>query len=149
MERILTVYDKENFEDYESDLEKSLEYIVKNVKRKMIVFVISDATGIRDVSEGTLKKLAKQHDVLFLRIGDADYAGGTSYNHDKDAYIPEFITKNKKLICMEQETKQRLDKENAEKLLRYRIISTLIDGDKDMVERIIELLEKHRYACNL
>ncbi|MBQ4531265.1 MAG: DUF58 domain-containing protein [Lachnospiraceae bacterium] len=148
IERILTLYDKEKFEDYESDLEKSLDYIVKNVNRKMIVFVISDATGIRDVSDSTLKKLTGQHDVLFVRIGDADYASGTSYNHDKDIYIPEYITRNKKLLSMEQETKQKLDKENAEKLLRYRIISTQIDGEKEMVEQIIELLEKHKYACN-
>ena len=148
IERILTLYDKEKFEDYESDLEKSLDYIVKNVNRKMIVFVISDATGIRDVSDSTLKKLTGQHDVLFVRIGDADYASGTSYNHDKDIYIPEYITRNKKLLFMEQETKQKLDKENAEKLLRYRIISTQIDGEKEMVEQIIELLEKHKYACN-
>ena len=148
MERILTVYDKENFEDYESDLEKSLEYIVKNIKRKMIIFVISDATGIRDIGENTLKKLSGQHDVLFIRISDADYAGGTAYNHDKDAYIPEFITGNKKLIRMEQEKKQKLDKDNADKLLRYRVISTVIDGEDEMVERMIELLAKHRYACN-
>ena len=148
IERILTLYGKEKFEDYESDLEKSLDYIVKNVNRKMIVFVISDATGIRDVSDSTLKKLTGQHDVLFVRIGDADYASGTSYNHDKDIYIPEYITRNKKLLSMEQETKQKLDKENAEKLLRYRIISTQIDGEKEMVEQIIELLEKHKYACN-
>lgn len=148
MERILTIYDKENFEDYESDMEKSLEFLVKNIKRKMIVFVISDATGIRNVSENTLKKLTGQHDVLFVRIGDADYAGGTSYNHDKNTQIPEFITGNKKLLRMERETKQKLDKENVEKLLRYGIISTQIDGEENMVEQIIELLEKHKYASN-
>lgn len=148
IERILTIYDKENFEDWEADLEKSLSYIVKNIKRKMVVFIISDAIGIRDVSESTLKKLSGQHDVLFIRIGDADYTDGTAYNLDKRVYIPEFITGNKKLIRMEQETKQKLDKENMDKLLKYRMISTQIDGEEEMVDRIIELLEGHRYASN-
>ena len=148
IERILTNYDKENFEGWEADLEKSLSYIAKNIKRKMVVFIISDAIGIRDISESTLKKLVSQHDVLFVRIGDADYTDGTAYNLDKSAYIPEFITGNKKLIRMEQETKQRMDEKNKDKLLKYRMISTQINSEKEMVDRIIELLEGHRYAGN-
>ena len=148
IERILTVYDKENFEGYESDLEKSLEYIVKNIRRRMVVFIISDAVGIRDVSESTLKKLSSLHDVLFVQIGDADYTDGTAYNLDKNAYVPEFIAANKKLIHMEQEIKQKLKEENADKLLKHRMVSTQIDSEEEMVERIIELLEGHRYASS-
>lgn len=148
MERILTHYDKEDFESREADLEKSLSYLAKNIRQKMIVFIISDAMGIRDINESTLKKLTVQHDVLFVRIGDADYTDGTAYNLDRGAYIPEFITGNKKLIRMEQETKQKLDEENKDKLLKYRIISTKIDSEEEMVDQIIELLEGHRYANN-
>ncbi len=148
IERILTSYDKENFEENESDLEKSLEYIVKNINRKMVVFIISDAIGIRDVSESTLKKLVTRHDVLYVQIGDADYTDGTAYSLDKDFYIPEFITRNKKLIRIEQEAKQKLDKEIKDKLLQYRMVNTRIDSEEDMVDRIIELLEGHRYANN-
>lgn len=146
IERILAAYDKENFKDWEADLEKSLSYVVKNIRRRMIVFIISDAVGMGAVSEGILKKLTVQHDVLFIGIGDADYTNGTAYSLDKGAYIPEFITGNKKLIRMEQEIRQKLYRENAAKLLKYRIISTQIDGEEELVERIIELLEGHRCA---
>lgn len=189
IERILTEYDREIFDDYEGELEKSLRYIIKNIRRKMIIFVITDAKGIRDVSEDTLKKLAGQHDVLFVRVGDADYTAGDmtqqekenasksglvfgqnnrtkekrkerkkvgdkdinealalSYSMEKDAYIPEFFTKNKKLQQIEQETKQRIDEENADKLVQYRIVSTKIDNDEEMVDKIVELLTSHRFA---
>jgi len=189
IERILTTYDREIFDDYEVDLEKSLEYIIKNIRRKMIIFVITDAKGIRNISEGTLKKLAGQHDVLFVRIGDADYtignlsdeeknnaeksglvfgqnnsskekrqekkkAGGKnvtdkltlSYSMEKDSYIPEFFTKNKKLQQIEQEMKKNIDEENADKLLQYRIVNTQIDNDEEMVDKIVELLTSHRFA---
>lgn len=189
IERILTEYDREIFDDYEADLEKSLEYIIKNIRRKMIIFVITDAKGIQDISEGTLKKLAGQHDVLFVRIGDADYTVGNvteqdrqnatksglvfgqsnsskekrqekkragnkdvieklelSYSMEKDSYIPEFFTKNKKLQQIEQETKQKIDEDNADKLLRYRIVNTQIDNDEEMVDKLVELLTSHRFA---
>lgn len=184
IERILTTYDKEHFEGYDSNLEKNLEYIVKNIQRKMIIFVISDAIGIRDVSESTLKKLVGRHDVLFVRIGDANYTDAgrltqkkgeknasaqgkkmkqasqvaidkkknvkqmiqATFNMEKDAYIPEFISGNKKLMKLEQEAREKLDEANADKLLQYRIISTEIDNEEEMVDKIVELLEGHRYA---
>ncbi len=148
IERILTFYEKENFEEQESDLEKSLSYIIKNIKRSMIVFIISDAVGIKNISENTLKKLAVRHDVLSVQIGDADYTNGIGYSLEKDAYIPEFITKNKKLARLEQQTKQALYEKNKSKLLKYRIISTQVDSEEEIMDRIIELLEGHKYASN-
>lgn len=152
IERLLTAYDRERFDEYDADLEKSLEYIVKNIRRKMIIFVISDSTGIRDVSESTLKKLVGQHDVLFIRVGDADYTMGStkslSFDLEKSTYVPEFITRNKKLMKIEQETKQKLDEANADKLLQYRIVSTEVDNEEEMVDKIVELLAGHRYANN-
>ncbi len=142
MERILTAYDRERFEYREPDLEKSLSYIVKNIKQKMIIFVMSDAIGIRDVSEDTLKKLAVWHDVLFVRIGDADYTDGTAYSLDREAYIPEFITGNKKLIRMEQEMKQKLYEESTARLLKYRMKDTQIDSEEEMVDKLISLVRR-------
>ncbi len=160
IERILTTYDREQCDDYESDLEKSLEYIIKYIRRKMIIFVISDAVGIRDVSENTLKKLARQHDVLFIRISDADYTDSkdlsqkegligrmkAAFDMEKETYIPEYITSNKKLRKLEQETKKRLDEQNEDKLLQYRITATQIDSEEEMVDKIVELLTSHRFA---
>lgn len=146
IERILTTYDREKFADYESDLEKSLEYIVRNIRRRMVMFVITDAKGIRDISESTLKKLTHQHDVLFVQIGDADYTDGNAYNMDKDSYIPAFFTSNKKLAKIEQEMKDKIEAENADKLLQHRIVSTNIDCDEEMVDKLVELLTSHRFA---
>ncbi len=159
IERILTLYDKERFDSYDADLEKSLEYIVKNIRRKMIVVIISDAFGIRDVSETTLKRLVGQHDVLFVRIGDADYTARilddkrqlvssnlASFDMGKNCYIPEYLTRNKKLMKMEEDVKKQLDDENEDKLLQFRIVSTEIDCDEEMIDKIVELLQGHRYA---
>lgn len=146
IERILTEYDKEDFENYSTDIEKSLDYLVKHQRRNMIIFVITDAKGIGDISRETLKRLTSHHDVLFMEIADADYTDGVSFNLEKGRYIPEFITKNKKLMKMEQEAKEKFIKDNEDKLLQYGIAKANIEGEEDMVSGIIELLQKHRYV---
>lgn len=148
LEKILAEYDKESFADYDGDLEKSLHYIIKNIGRKMIIFIISDAAGIKSVNESTLKKLSCQHDVLCISVSDADLTVGTAYDVDKSTYIPDFISGNKYLNQLEQETKQRVYEENEKKLLKYRIVSAQIDSEEDIVDTVIDLLERHKYASN-
>ena len=148
IERILTEYDREVFDDYETDIEKALEYIVKNIKRKMILFVVTDAMGIARISQNTLKKLVYQHNVLFISINDAKITDGKSFDVDKNSYIPDFISSNKKLHKMEQEIRQKLEEDNKKKLLQYRISNTCIDREEELIEKISELLGGHRYANN-
>ncbi len=148
VERIITMYDREKCETYDSDLEKSLDYIVKNIKRKMVVFVITDATGIRDLSEGTLKKLSFQHDLLFIRIGDADYTGKKErhYNQEAGHYVPEFFANNRKLRRIELAAKATLDRANSDKLLQFQIASTELDNEEELMDKILDVLAEHRYV---
>ncbi len=151
LEEILTGYDKENFAEYTADFEKNLEYIVNHIPRRMIIFLITDAEGIQELSENTLKKLTGRNDVLALEIGDADIADAgltrqKAFDMEGGFYIPEFISENKQLLKLELEKKAALRAENEKKLLKYRVVSTRIDSEEEMVDKIIELLERHKYA---
>ena len=42
--------------------------------------------------------------------------------------------------------KQKLYEDNEKKLLQNKIISTSIDSEEEIVDKIIELLEGHKYA---
>lgn len=148
VERILTEYDKEDFTSYDGDMLKSLDYIIKNIPRKMIVFVISDARGIRNLDENTLKKLSFCHDVLVINVGDANLTDGNSFDISKNLYISDFITGNKKLKKLEQELHNQIAEENRRKLIRHRIVSTQINSIDEITDKIIELLERHKYANN-
>ena len=133
---------------YETDIEKTLEYIVRNINRKMIMFVVTDATGIASISQNTLKKLVHQHNVLFISIDDAKITEGKAFDVEKDSYIPDYISANKELLAMEQSIRKNLDEDNEKKLLQNRIVSVCIDNDEEVVDKIIQLLGGHKYANN-
>lgn len=148
VERILTEYDREDFTEYGSDLEKCLNYIIKNIKRRMIIFIISDEAGIKSVEDDTLKMLMLQHDVLFVSVGDADFTSGKSFDIEKAAYIPDFISGNKHLRELERQVKRQVTEDNVKKLIKHGIVSTKIDSEEEIVDKVIELLERHKYAGN-
>lgn len=147
VERILTYYEREKCDKYNADLEKSLEFIVKNIKSRLIICVVTDMTGIRDVSETTLKKLTSQHDVIFIRVGDTEYTGKTRhYDVERGMYLPEFFTRSKKLQKSEKQIRENLDKSNSDKLLRYRIASTELESEKELMDKIIDVLAEHKFV---
>ncbi|MDE5779536.1 MAG: DUF58 domain-containing protein [Lachnospiraceae bacterium] len=146
VEKIMTAYEREKCSGYESDLEKSLDYMLRNIRRKGIVFVITDMAGICRLSESILKKMTCQFEVLVVGIGDADVTNGSSFRVEGQHYIPEFFSSNLRLAEKEKELKESLQAENEKKLLKYRVVSTMIHSREEMVERLVELLGGHKYA---
>ncbi len=146
IERILTMYDREKLEDYKSDIDKSLQYLVKYVNRRMIIFVITDEEGISSISEDSLKKLTHMHDVLFINIRDCELTDGNAYSVDRNVYVPEFVSNNVKLKELEKQTKEKINEDNEDKLNKYRIVSTRISCQDELVDRVTELLGGHKYA---
>ena len=112
----------------------------------MIIFVVTDAAGVRSVSDNTLKKLRVMHDVLFINISDADFTAGASYDFDKSEHMPDYFAGNKKFNELELKIKKEIYDENEKKLLRHGIVFTEIDKKEDVTEKIVELLERHKYA---
>ena len=151
LEHILARYDRQKLAEGNSepgDLEKSLRYIVKNLSRKMIVLVVTDMAGIREISDDTLKKLTYRNDVLFAGVSDASMTDERAYDMERSSYIPEFIVQDKKLRQMEKESRERIREENEKKLSKYRIAMTEIDSNEELAEKLTELLERHKYAGN-
>lgn len=148
LERILTAYDREDFSGYDSDLNKTFEYIIRNVSKRMIIFVVTDAVGIHKTDENTLKKLRFFHDVLFVNIGDANLTGKKTYDVKKSVYISDYIARNRKLMKLELETKKKVFEENTKKLLKHQIVCAQVDSEDEIVDKTMELLERHKYANN-
>ncbi|MCR5057550.1 MAG: DUF58 domain-containing protein [Clostridiales bacterium] len=146
IENFLSKYDKDVQNSKTSDLNKTLEYLLMNFRRKMVVFVVTDMKGASSVSEQVLKKLICQHDILFINIKDADLTGDRAYKVEKNRYLPKFVTMDKKLIKMEHDIKEKISLENEKKLKHHAIISIDINSKENIAMKITELLERHKYA---
>ena len=146
LERILAQYDRDLESTKKNSIEKSLNFILNNFKKRMIIFVITDMDGISQVSEPCLKRLKTRHDVLFVNISDLGLTGNKVFDIDGSGYVPSFISGNKTLARLEAEKRKEIIDSNAHKLLKFGVSSVTIDKEDDIVTKIIELLESHRYA---
>lgn len=125
----------------------TLNYIINRFRRKMIIFVITDMQGMDSVEETTLKRLVCRHDVLFVNISDHKISDGRqSYDVGSNSYIPAFVAGNKRLKKLEQAHHDEIISRASHKLLKHKIPCETINSEQEIVEQIIKLLERHKYA---
>lgn len=144
IEKILNSYEKEI--DSESNLENLINYVLKFIRRRMIIFVVTDIDGMHSISEETLRRLSLLHDVMFVNVSDALMTGYNAFDIDQDTYIPDYILEDEKLKEIELEIKTKIYEETKEKFKKYKIVTTTINKQKDIVNDILKLLERQRHA---
>lgn len=144
IEKILNSYEREI--DAENSLEDLISYVLKFIRRRMIIFVITDIDGMSNISENTLKKLSLLHDVMFINISDALMTGYNAFDIDQDSYIPDYILEDEKLKYIELEIKSKIYDETKERFKRYKIVTTTINKQKDIVNDVLKLLERRKHA---
>ena len=146
IEKILNEYNADVEKADNSNLEKSLDYIVKHIKKRLIIFVITDIDGIENISKNTLEQLTYMNDVMFINVNDADITGSKGFNIDSNKYIPELIFKDKKLQEYELKMKKQMYENAERKLKKYGISMVSIEANSEVPLKIINLLERHRNA---
>lgn len=146
IEKILNNYEKDIEFLEDSNIEKALDYINKYTKKRMIIFIVTDIDGIKCIKEPTLKRLTTMHDVLFVNIVDADITGDVAFDIESKLYIPKIIFKDNKLKKLEEELKTLIYKNSEDNFKKYGITMVSLDCCKDIPSKIIELLERHKYA---
>ena len=142
IENILSSYEKEI--SSESNLEDLIKYVLKFIRRRMIVFIVTDIDGMSSISEETLRRLSVLHDIMFINISDALMTGESSFDVDIDKYIPNFILEDDKLKKLEIEIKTKMYEETKAKFRKYKIITTTINKQKDIAGDIFKLLERRK-----
>ena len=109
---------KGNHDD--SCVEKDLNFILHNINKSMIIFVITDRLGTSNIKEETLKKLGINNDIFIINIADSLMTGEGSFDIDANSYIPLNWIKDKKLHEAEIELRKEIDIKNREKIKMAR-----------------------------
>lgn len=144
IENILASYQRSVTYDNTSSLNKPLEYIIRNIRRRMIIVIVTDMEGILNVNDSLMRQLVLTHDVLLVNVSDADIFGKKVYGVNKENYLPAFITESKRLRRLQQKKKEELISKCDDKLKHFGIAMATVNTVSRVDASLIELLEKHK-----
>ena len=147
VEMSLAEVEKYVTDDNPHSLNELIETLYNRSKRKMIMVVISDIAGLESIDDNILKKVTGAHDLLFINIEDASIVGNELYDIDSSLNIPKYISKNENIKNLETATRNQIIEDNFKRLGKYRITCVTISNKKEVVSKLIDLLERHNHAA--
>jgi uncharacterized protein (DUF58 family) len=134
-----------------SNLTGLLDYVRRTMRRRMLLVVISDNLQFASAQEQLLRRLAAQHELLFIAIDDLD-PNDTEWNNrwlydvDLPTALPTFIRRQKNVETAYKALVHREWQQSNRTLEHIRTSSIRIDSEDKVVNQIIRLLEKHKHA---
>lgn len=127
-----------------SDLNGILKYIMHNIKRRMIVVIVTDTEGILKLEDSYLSQITMVHDVILVRVSDCDIFGKKVYNVEANRYLPAFISQSKAIRRKQTQLVEEMNKQAVKKLNRHGIPWVEVDTAEKIDNKIAELLEKNK-----
>ena len=144
LEFLLEGYHKCLHAENKSDLNGILKYIMHNIKRRMIVVMVTDTEGILKLEDSYLAQITMVHDVILVNVSDSDFYGKKVYNVETYGYLPPFISLSKSLQKKQKKIQEDMENQAVKKLNRHGIPWVQVDTATRIDGKIAELLEKNK-----
>lgn len=132
----------------ENSINDSLKYLVSFLLKRSLIVIITDLYGIETLDEELVKSLSYRNDVMIACIKDISLYNSRAYDIENRRYFAKMISKNRKLVRIEDEAKERVFNEACDKYKKYRINIILIENLEEVVPKIIELINQHNNLIN-
>ena len=152
LERLLQrIHSSTRLDGAKSNLRAQLEYVSRVFRRRMIVLVIGDDRALDEAEQKLVRRLAAQHEMLWLSVGDADlmradWAQRDLYDVADASGVPTFLRENPRLREAFERSVATTAESSDELFESLSISSRRVTDEDSVVPGIFRLLEAHKHA---
>lgn len=145
VEALLRTYGESVFDDPSYDMNGLIMNMLQSFPvRRMIVFVITDISGLKAVDGRTLSRMTERNDVYFICIDDAPVTGGRVYDRIGEEYIDRFLAGSRRLKKAEEAERNNILTRFKTDALRNRVVLGRIKTASEVVDTVLDLFERGR-----
>ena len=144
LESLLYDYEKKAETDSAESLPDAITEILNTVHKRMIIFLLTDMEGLSQLSDGMVRSITKEHDLLVINIDDAFLTGDTVFDSDLSRYERFFLSHSKALHEEELRQRREIIATASEICKRNKACLTTIAKQEQIIDSTIALLERYR-----
>ena len=125
-------------------LPELLSYAAENIRRRMIICVVTDLDGLDRLDERMIRTLTVNSDVLLVCIEDAMLTEEGAFNLDSGRYEDALIAGSRRLREAELAARNKVLSKTEQICRRYQVPAVRISCEDEVVDRIAELFDRSR-----
>ncbi len=145
VEELIRTYGASVFENPSYDMNGLIMNMLQSFPmRRMIIFVITDISGLKAVKNETLSRMTERNDVYFICIDDAPITGGRVYDRVGEEYVHRFLAGSRTLAKAEAAEKNNILTRFKSDALRNRVVLEHVETAADVVDTVLNLFERGR-----
>jgi uncharacterized protein (DUF58 family) len=134
----------------QSNLATQLDWIVRNVRRRLMLLVVADDRDLDPTLDDLLRRLHVQHEILWLTVEDADPTAidGDRTTYDvADAYtLPTLVRLDPRVRAAYAASVAERVRQTADLLDRRRVNHARVGSSDEVVTTVFGLLQRQRRA---
>jgi uncharacterized protein (DUF58 family) len=132
-----------------SNLATVLEYIVRMIRRRVMMVIITDNLELTPEIEALLRRLRAQHEIMFVHIDDAKPTIASEkvlLDIETGQIFPDFVRKNRNFIKDADAIDRSAWQTTSRSLDHLGVTYVRVNSEKDVVARMVELLERQKHV---
>lgn len=152
LERLLQTIDRRaRLDGAASDVRSLLERVVRTARKRMLLVVIVDDAAIDTEAALLVRRLAVQHEILWITVGDADvmdvrWAATPMIDVADGRGVPDFLRRDRRLRSAFVEAEATRLAERTDRLDALRISHIRVTRSADVLPSVLRLIEAHNDA---
>ena len=127
-----------------TDLPHLLDYAAENIRKKMIICVITDIDGVARIDENLMQKVSLNNDLLIANIDDAYLTDDYAFDTDTRRYADTYLIRSKKLRRAEHAQRREILERAWSVMKKNRVGFTTVSRESEVVDRVIALFDRNR-----
>ena len=144
LERLIYDYEMRSTVDSPYPFINTIKEVLDTVRRRMIIFVITDIEGLSQMDEGLVRSVTREHDLFVINIDDAYLTGDSVFDNERSRYERFFLSHSRALHREEVRMRQEIIEGASEIFKRNRAVMCTIASEAQIIDSTIELFERYR-----
>ena len=130
-----------------SSIATQLEYIARNISRKMMLVIIIDEIIITEDMKRLLRRLRAQHEIMLVTVEDFGYLNDIgSITSVEKLHIPDYMYNHRQVKKAFLEALKTRSLERQSEMQRLGIVTDNVDSEEHVIETVYRLLERQKHA---
>ncbi len=144
LEKLLYDYEQRAATNSAYSLSDVLREVLNTVKKRMVIFLLTDMEGLSELSEGLVKSITTGHDLLIICLEDAFLTGDMVFDNETSRYERFFLSHSKELHQEEMRQRHEIFQRASDICKRNKASLSIISGQEQIIDSAVELLERYR-----